>query len=174
MAPPADRSVSVVEQLRIKVLDSGNIAEQAFDVLGHRDGGFLGIMRLDRQQDALMLGNHRRHPAALRQRELAEAVDMNLHLLDQPPDARISRDLRDGGVKQFVGLMEGIAIAGGVSLTLPLEDGMQRLLEISSIPTTILLGKNGQMISRMNGFLPDKFVDQLTERIQAALAEPGE
>jgi len=60
------------------------------------------------------------------------------------------------------------------SRTVYFEDGLSRLLQIDSIPTTILLGKNGHMSSRMNGFLPDRFVDQLTERIRAALAEPAE
>jgi thiol-disulfide isomerase/thioredoxin len=49
------------------------------------------------------------------------------------------------------------------------EDGLQRLLQVSSIPTTVLFDKQGRVASRMNGFLPDKFVDQLTERIQSAL-----
>lgn len=51
------------------------------------------------------------------------------------------------------------------------EDGLQRLLQVSSIPTTILFDKQGHIASRMTGFLPDKFVDQLTERIQSALGD---
>jgi thiol-disulfide isomerase/thioredoxin len=51
------------------------------------------------------------------------------------------------------------------------EDGLQRLLQVTSIPTTILFDKQGHIASRMTGFLPDKFVDQLTERIQSALAD---
>jgi len=49
------------------------------------------------------------------------------------------------------------------------DDGLQNLLQISSIPTTIIFGKKGDMVDRMNGFLPDRFVDMLTERIDAAL-----
>ncbi len=52
------------------------------------------------------------------------------------------------------------------------EDGLQRLLQVSSIPTTVLFDKQGRVASRMNGFLPDKFVDQLSERIQSALDQP--
>ena len=52
------------------------------------------------------------------------------------------------------------------------EDGMARLLQVSQIPTTILLDKQGKVASRMNGFLPDHFTEQLIERIDAALAEP--
>lgn len=51
------------------------------------------------------------------------------------------------------------------------EDGLQRLLQVSNIPTTILFDRSGRVASRMNGFLPDKFVDQLTERIQLALGQ---
>lgn len=49
------------------------------------------------------------------------------------------------------------------------EDGLQRLLGVSSIPTTILFDKQGRIASRMVGFLPDKFADQLSERIKTAL-----
>jgi thiol-disulfide isomerase/thioredoxin len=51
------------------------------------------------------------------------------------------------------------------------EDGLGRMLGISSIPTTILYGKNGLISSRMTGFVPGSFADQLSERIAAALAE---
>jgi thiol-disulfide isomerase/thioredoxin len=50
------------------------------------------------------------------------------------------------------------------------EDGLQKLLQVSDIPTTIVFDKQGRVASRMNGFLPDRFVDQLTERIQTALS----
>jgi len=49
------------------------------------------------------------------------------------------------------------------------EDGLSRLLRVSSIPTTIIIDKQGKIFARMNGFLPDKFVDQLTDRIREAL-----
>ena len=42
------------------------------------------------------------------------------------------------------------------------EDGLSGLLRVSSIPTTIIIDKQGQIFSRMNGFVPEKFVDQLT------------
>jgi thiol-disulfide isomerase/thioredoxin len=49
------------------------------------------------------------------------------------------------------------------------EDGLVRRLDISSIPTTIVLNRHGEIISRMNGFVPDRFVDMLSDRIQEAL-----
>jgi len=51
------------------------------------------------------------------------------------------------------------------------EDGLQKLLQVGDIPTTIVFDKQGRLVSRMNGFLPDSFVPQLTERIQSALTE---
>jgi len=51
------------------------------------------------------------------------------------------------------------------------EDGLQKLLQVGDIPTTIVFDKQGRVASRMNGFLPDRFVEQLTERIQTALTE---
>ncbi|MGO9256778.1 MAG: thioredoxin domain-containing protein [Bryobacteraceae bacterium] len=50
------------------------------------------------------------------------------------------------------------------------EDGLSRALHITSIPTTILTAR-GRVVSRMNGFVPERFVEMLTERIRDALAE---
>lgn len=52
------------------------------------------------------------------------------------------------------------------------DDGLQALLQVSSIPTTIILGKNGQVFTRMIGYLPDRFVDMLTDRVNEALGNP--
>jgi len=49
------------------------------------------------------------------------------------------------------------------------EDGLARVLAITSIPTTIVLDRRGEVISRMNGFVPGRFVDMLTDRIKDAL-----
>ncbi|MGA3189087.1 MAG: TlpA disulfide reductase family protein [Bryobacteraceae bacterium] len=51
------------------------------------------------------------------------------------------------------------------------EDGLRKLLEVNDIPTTIIFDKQGHMSSRMNGFLPEQFVNQLSERIHSALEE---
>ena len=48
------------------------------------------------------------------------------------------------------------------------EAGLQHALEISSIPTTIVVDRNGQIASRI-GFIPDRFVDMLIDRIQQTL-----
>lgn len=54
------------------------------------------------------------------------------------------------------------------------EDGLARALRVASIPTTVVFGRNGTVVSRMNGFNPENFVEVLTGRIREALAaEPG-
>jgi thiol-disulfide isomerase/thioredoxin len=53
--------------------------------------------------------------------------------------------------------------------TVYFEDGLSELLRVSSIPTTIVIGKDGQIFSRMNGFVPETFVDQLTGTLREAL-----
>ena len=41
--------------------------------------------------------------------------------------------------------------------TVYFEDGLSNLLRVASIPTTIVFDKQGQVFSRMNGFVPEKF-----------------
>ena len=53
--------------------------------------------------------------------------------------------------------------------TVYFEDGLSSALKVSSIPTTLIIGKNGDIASRMNGFIPERFVENITERIQDAL-----
>jgi thiol-disulfide isomerase/thioredoxin len=51
------------------------------------------------------------------------------------------------------------------------EDGLSRALQISSIPTTIVVNGRGEVVSRLNGYVPDRFVDMLTERIRDAMKD---
>jgi thiol-disulfide isomerase/thioredoxin len=51
------------------------------------------------------------------------------------------------------------------------EDGLARLLNVMNIPTTILIDKSGRIASRMDGFDPSTFLDQMTGRIQSLLAD---
>ena len=53
------------------------------------------------------------------------------------------------------------------------DEGLQTLLQVSSIPTTIIFGKKGQVVSRMIGYLPERFVDMLSDRIDEALGRPN-
>ena len=51
------------------------------------------------------------------------------------------------------------------------ENGLQSLLQVSSIPTTVILDKKGEIFTRMVGYLPDRFVDMLTDRVNSALGK---
>jgi thiol-disulfide isomerase/thioredoxin len=51
------------------------------------------------------------------------------------------------------------------------EDGLSSALKVASIPTTVIFNTHGEISSRMNGFVPERFVDMLTDRIKEALGE---
>lgn len=51
------------------------------------------------------------------------------------------------------------------------DDGLGSHLRITSIPTTVVLDRNGEVYSRLNGFIQDRFVDMLSVRIREALGE---
>jgi thiol-disulfide isomerase/thioredoxin len=53
--------------------------------------------------------------------------------------------------------------------TVYFEDGLARLLNVMNIPTTILIDKSGRIVSRMDGFDPSTFLEQMTSRIQAII-----
>ncbi|HKD04757.1 MAG TPA: redoxin family protein [Bryobacteraceae bacterium] len=50
------------------------------------------------------------------------------------------------------------------------DAGIARLLNVSSIPTVIVLDHNGKISSRMIGFIPERFEDMLSERIEETRA----
>jgi thiol-disulfide isomerase/thioredoxin len=50
------------------------------------------------------------------------------------------------------------------------DDGLAAYLRVSSIPTTVILGHNGAVVSRLNGYIAERFVDMLSARIEDALA----
>jgi len=50
------------------------------------------------------------------------------------------------------------------------EDGLVRALAVEDLPETILIDRHGAVFSRMNGYVKELFVDQLSERIRQALA----
>jgi len=57
----------------------------------------------------------------------------------------------------------------GWNKTVYFEDGLQRLLKVSSIPTTIILDRKGEVASHMRGFHPEEFVKTLSKRIDRTL-----
>jgi len=51
------------------------------------------------------------------------------------------------------------------------EDGLAHAMAVMSLPTTLIVGKDGKMFSRLTGYVVETFVDTLTERIREALGE---
>ena len=49
------------------------------------------------------------------------------------------------------------------------EDGLAGYFRVNSIPTTIVLDRQGEVKSRMPGFIAERFVEMLSERINSAL-----
>ncbi|MCL6505956.1 MAG: redoxin family protein [Bryobacteraceae bacterium] len=49
------------------------------------------------------------------------------------------------------------------------EDGLSRLLRVTSIPATVVLDRSGRVHGHVVGFQPNRLVDMLTERIEEAL-----
>ncbi len=46
------------------------------------------------------------------------------------------------------------------------DAGLADFVKVTSIPTTLIVDRSGQIASRMNGFIPERFVDLLTQRIE--------
>lgn len=55
--------------------------------------------------------------------------------------------------------------------TVYFDDGLAQLLRVSSIPMTLVVNRRGEISSRMNGYIAERFVDMLTDRINEALQE---
>jgi thiol-disulfide isomerase/thioredoxin len=53
--------------------------------------------------------------------------------------------------------------------TIYLDDGLTQALKVENLPTTVLLGRTGDLYSFMPGFSPSSFVDILTSKIEEAL-----
>ena len=51
------------------------------------------------------------------------------------------------------------------------DDGLGGFFRVNSIPTTIVLDRSGEVKSRMPGFIADRFVEMLSDRIKSALAQ---
>jgi thiol-disulfide isomerase/thioredoxin len=49
------------------------------------------------------------------------------------------------------------------------EDGLSRAWAIHAIPTTVVLDRSGRVSARMSGYVPERFVEMLGDRITEAL-----
>jgi thiol-disulfide isomerase/thioredoxin len=52
------------------------------------------------------------------------------------------------------------------------DSGLTRFLTVSSIPTVIVLDRDGKISSRIAGFIPDRFEEMLTVRIDETVKRP--
>lgn len=53
------------------------------------------------------------------------------------------------------------------------EDGLVRLLSVTNIPATVVFDRSGKLASRMDGFDPNTFVEQMTNRLNLLLSQPA-
>ncbi len=67
--------------------------------------------------------------------------------------------------------VEPFVKAQGWSGNIYFEDGLAAALRVESLPTTIIIDRQGQVAERMKGFIPTMFAEQLSARIQAALGD---
>ena len=96
------------------------------------------------------------------QQPLYEEVKKRFEKNDNVVFLAISNDEDQSVVKPFLE-------ANKWSKKVYFEDGLATLLKVNSIPATIIFDKEGKLASRMNGFVPERFVDMLSERIKEAL-----
>ncbi len=68
-------------------------------------------------------------------------------------------------------MVAGFLERNGWDKSVYFEDGLSRLLRVSSIPTTIIANRRGEIVSRIVGFDPGRFTEILSERIREALGE---
>lgn len=68
-------------------------------------------------------------------------------------------------------LVKPFLARNGWNKTVYFEDGLAGLLRVTSIPTTVVFNRRGEVSARMNGYIVEKFVDMLSERIEQALSE---
>jgi thiol-disulfide isomerase/thioredoxin len=52
------------------------------------------------------------------------------------------------------------------------DGGLADFMKVNSLPTTLIVDKSGQVSSRMAGFIPERFVDLLTQRIEESRNGP--
>jgi thiol-disulfide isomerase/thioredoxin len=76
----------------------------------------------------------------------------------------VSTDEERAAVKPFIESMKW-------DKSVYFDEGLSSLLKVNSIPTTMVFNGKGDLVSRMNGFLPERFVDMLSDRILQALNE---
>jgi len=161
-----DRSVVLVAKRRalLRALEPNAFAESTLDfTISGLDGKKLNLMTLKGKVLvfdfwATWCGPCRGQQPLYEEVKKKYAANPNVIFLNVSTDE--NREL----VKPFLD-------QNGWKKTVYFEDGLAGLLRVSSIPTTVIFNVRGEVSSRMNGYIPDKFVEMLGERIEQALAE---
>ncbi len=96
------------------------------------------------------------------QHPIYEQVKAHFH--DRPDVVFLAVDADDD-----IKLVAPFLKSQGWSRDVYFQDGLAAAMQVTSIPTTVIAGKDGKIAERMTGFIPDRFQAQLTSRIEAAL-----
>jgi thiol-disulfide isomerase/thioredoxin len=160
-----DRAVKTQEQLRARLREAdpnSNLTDIMEFVLGGPDGEKLELSKLRGKVVVLDFWATWCGPCRV-QYPMYEKVKETFRSREDVVFLGISTDEDRGAVKPFLRENKW-------NKAVYFEDGLSALLRVSSIPTTIIIGRKGELAARMNGFVPDRFIDMLTERIKETLA----
>lgn len=160
-----DRTTALVQQrkLALRALDPNSEVGSALDfTISNLEGGKLAMTSLRGKVVVMDFWATWCTPCRA-QHPLYEQVKKKFERRDDVVFLAISTDEEHEVVKPF---LEAQKWPG---TNVYFDDGLGRFLKVSSIPSTIIFNKQGQLASRMDGYLPDRFVDMLTERIDSTL-----
>jgi thiol-disulfide isomerase/thioredoxin len=164
--PAWDRTRPLVEarRLRLRAFDPNNAASSPLDfTLTRLEGGQLAMSSLKGKVVVLDFWATWCGPCRV-QHPLYEQVKQRFK---DNPDViflAIATDEDRSLVKPFLDRQKW-------SKEVLYDDGLGGYFRVSSIPTTVVLNRRGEVQSRMPGYVPDRFVDMLSDRIKAALAQ---
>lgn len=161
-----DRTTALLDsrRLRLKQLDPNAEASAPLDfTLTGLDGGTLALASLKGKVVVMDFWATWCGPCRA-QHPLYEEAKKRFQSRPEVVFLSINTDEDRGGVAEFLAQQKW-------DKRVYFEDGLSAKLRVSSIPTTILLNKRGDMASRMNGFIPERFVAMLIERIEDALRQ---
>ncbi len=161
-----DRTTALLNerQLRLKQLDPNSQVTNPMEfTLSSLDGGKLAMSALKGKVVILDFWATWCGPCRV-QHPLYQKVREHFRDRDDVVFLSINTDENRDGVREFIQ-------ENRWDKRVYFEDGLGAALRIASIPTAVLINKRGEIHSRMNGFIPERFVEMLTERIEQALNE---
>jgi thiol-disulfide isomerase/thioredoxin len=158
-----DRNLALIHarELRLRVNDpNSGVTDPMEFMLGGPDGAKLAMASLKGKVVILDFWATWCGPCRA-QHPLYEEVKQRFRDNPDVVFLSVNSDEDRAAVKPF---LDEVKWQGGVYF----EDGLSRALNVRSIPTTIVIDRQGKISSRMNGYVPERFVEMLAERIQEA------